>query len=76
MRWLPLEAILQLEQNEAHIRQEKNKLRTFSSARLDDEDILSSDALFNLNPRLAALELVQQYLCRRYAEVVADSSVG
>jgi hypothetical protein len=45
---------------------------TFSSTRLDDEDILSSHALLDLDPRLAALELVQQRLCRRYAEVVAD----
>jgi hypothetical protein len=47
--------------------------RTFPSTGLDDEDILSSHALFNLNARLAALELVKQHLCRRYAEVVADS---
>jgi hypothetical protein len=45
---------------------------TFSSTRLDNEDILSSHALLDLDPRLAALELVQQRLCRRYAEVVAD----
>jgi hypothetical protein len=46
---------------------------TFSTAGLDDEDILSSHALLNLNTRLAALELVKQHLGRRYAEVVADS---
>jgi hypothetical protein len=46
---------------------------TFSTAGLDDEDILSSHALLNLNTRLAALELVKQHLGGRYAEVVADS---
>jgi hypothetical protein len=50
----------------------KSRDRTFSSAGLDDEDILASHALFNLNARLAALELVEQHLGRRYAEVVAD----
>jgi hypothetical protein len=46
--------------------------RTFSSTRLDDEDILPAHALLNLNARLAAFELGQQHLGRRYAEVVAD----
>jgi hypothetical protein len=48
-------------------------VRTFASARLDNEDILSSHALFDLYPRLAALELIEQHLCRGYAQVVADS---
>jgi len=51
-------------------------MRTLPSARLDDEDILASDALLNFHPRLAALELGQQHLCRRYAEVVADGSAS
>ena len=46
--------------------------RTFSAAGLNDEDILPAHALLDLDPRLAALELGQQHLCRRYAEVVAD----
>jgi hypothetical protein len=50
----------------------KSRDRTFSSAGLDDEDILASHALLDLNARLAALELVEQHLGRRYAEVVAD----
>jgi hypothetical protein len=50
-------------------------VRTFASARLDNEDILSSHALFDLYPRLAALELIEQHLCRGYAQVVADSPV-
>lgn len=48
------------------------RLRTFTTARLDDEDILSANALFDLDPRLADLELAKQDLCRRDAEVVAD----
>jgi hypothetical protein len=35
------------------------KKRTFSSTRLDDEDILSTNTLFDLNTRLTALELVK-----------------
>lgn len=46
--------------------------RTFSTTRLDNEDILSSHAFFNLHAGLAALELVKQHLGRAYAEVVAD----
>lgn len=48
---------------------------TFSSTRLDDEDILSSHTLFNLDACLAAFEFVQQHLGGRYAEVVADGAV-
>jgi hypothetical protein len=51
------------------------RLRTFASARLDDEDILPPHALFDLDPRLAALELVEQDLGRGDAQVVADSPV-
>ena len=50
--------------------------RTFTAARLDDEDILPSDTLLNLDPRLAALELVEKHLSLRYAEVVADSPIS
>jgi hypothetical protein len=50
-------------------------VRTFTAARLDDEDILPSDALLNLDPRLAALELVEKHLGLGYAEVVADSPI-
>lgn len=50
--------------------------RTFTTTRLDDEDVLSSHALLDLDPRLAALELVQQHLGLGYAEVVADGPVG
>ncbi len=46
---------------------------TWTSARLDDEDILSTHTLFNLNPGLADLELAKEDLCGRDAEVVADS---
>jgi hypothetical protein len=46
--------------------------RTWTAARLDDEDILSAHALFNLDPRLAHLELAKEDLCGRDAEVVAD----
>ena len=46
--------------------------RTFTAARLDDEDILASHALLNLDSRLADLELAKEDLCRRDAEVVAD----
>jgi hypothetical protein len=56
-------------------RAEWSRCRTFAAARLDDEDILAAHAFFNLHPRLAALELVKQHLCRRYAEVVADGPV-
>ena len=51
-------------------------LRTFTAARLDDEDILSSHTLLNLNARLAALELVKKHLGLGYAEVVADSPIA
>jgi hypothetical protein len=51
-------------------------LRTFTAARLDDEDILSSHTLLNLDTRLAALELVKEHLGLGYAEVVADGSMG
>jgi hypothetical protein len=51
-------------------------LRTFTAARLDDEDILASDTLFNLDTRLTALELVQKHLGLGYAEVVADGPVA
>jgi hypothetical protein len=52
------------------------EIRTFTAARLDDEDILPAHALLNLDPRLAALELVEQDLGLRYAEVVADSPIA
>ena len=52
------------------------ELRTFTAARLDDEDILSSHTLLNLNARLAALELVKKHLGLGYAEVVADSPIA
>ena len=51
-------------------------IRTFTAARLDNEDILPSDALLDLDPRLAALELVEKYLGLGYAEVVADSPIS
>ena len=53
-------------------RRRNTRKRTFSSTGLDDEDILSTDALFDLYTRLTALELVKQHLRWRYAEVVAD----
>jgi len=46
--------------------------RTFTAARLDDEDILASNTLLNLNSRLTALELVKKHLGLWYAKVVAD----
>jgi hypothetical protein len=46
---------------------------TWTSTRLDDKDILSSHAFFNLNPSLSNLELAKKDLCGRYAKVVADS---
>lgn len=49
--------------------------RTFTAARLNDEDILASNTLLDLHTGLSALELVEEHLCRRYAEVVADGSV-
>ena len=49
------------------------ELRTFTTTRLDDEDILSSHALLYFNPGLSALELVKEHLGLGYAEVVADS---
>lgn len=53
-------------------RRKNRRKRTFSSTRLDDEDILATDALFDLYTRLTALELVKEHLRRRYAEMVAD----
>lgn len=47
-------------------------VRTFTTTRLDDEDILSTDAFLNLYSRLAALELVKEHLGLGYAEVVTD----
>lgn len=45
--------------------------RTFTAARLDDEDIFATHALLNLHSRLAPLELVEQHFGTRYAEVAA-----
>ena len=50
-------------------------LRTFTTARLDDEDILAAHALLNLDSRLAAFELVKKHLCTRDAQVIADGPV-
>lgn len=51
-------------------------LRTFTAAGLDDEDILSSYTLLDLDTRLTTLELVKKYLGLGYAEVVADSPIA
>jgi hypothetical protein len=53
----------------------QEEIRTFTTARLDDENILPSYTLLNLDPRLAALELVKKHLSLRYAELVADIPV-
>ena len=51
-------------------------LHTFTTTRLDDKDILSTDTFLNLHSRLAALELVKKHLGLGYAEVVADSPIA
>ncbi|PWO29439.1 GPI anchored serine-threonine rich protein [Pyrenophora tritici-repentis] len=53
-------------------KQQLGGFRTFTAARLDDEDILASNTLFNLNSCLTALELVKKHLGLGYAKVVAD----
>ena len=47
---------------------------TWTSARLDDEDILPSHTLLDLDPGLTDLELAEEDLCGRDTEVVADGS--
>lgn len=51
-------------------------LHTFTTTRLDDEDILATYAFLDLDSGLAALELVKQHLGLGYAEVVADGPGG
>lgn len=51
-------------------------LRTFTAAGLDDEDILSSYTLLDLDTRLTTLELVEKHLGLGYAEVVADGPIA
>lgn len=49
------------------------KFHTFTTTRLNDEDILAADTFLDLHSGLAALELVEKHLGLGYAEVVADS---
>jgi hypothetical protein len=48
---------------------------TFTAARLNYKDIFPSNTLLDLDPRLAALELVKKHLGLRYAEVITNSPV-
>jgi hypothetical protein len=50
--------------------------RTFTAARLDDENIFPSYTFLNFDPRLAALELVKKDLSLWDAEVRADSPIA